>query len=378
MHFTVNLNEIKNLTKTAIRGIAKKTENVDLLNFKLEAKDNKLQVTAINEYFLIKVYIEADIVEEGIVYVNAKLLEDILKNIKGKTPLTCEKKEECLEIRFENSTFKIKEELVSDYPEFPNYEEEDWYELEAIELIESAKQVGFSISSNEERPILENVFLMTNKNMLEIVSSDAYRISNKRKRLETCSKDESLMVKGDSIIELGRVLANYKKSEIKNKFRIGLSKKYMIVNLPNGVMLLTLMNGDYFNHKNFFKVKDCDKIAFDKEGMLEILKKGKSLAKGLKDKNPIVDIDIKKEGIKVSVDVQGSNISEMLNINILSEAFNGGVISFNLNYLNDGISSIQCDRILMLYDKQNTPSIFEGVDNREYRYMLMPVVKYNN
>lgn len=374
MYFTVNLKDIKNATKSAIRGISKKAENKDLLNFKLEAKDSKLQIIAINEYFFMRIEIEADIVEEGTIFVDAKLLEDILKNIKGKSSLTCKKEGNYLEVKYENSTFNIRTETVNDYPDFPEYEEEAWYRIEATELTESTKQVGFSISNNEEKPILENVLIKTHDNMLDMVSSDGYRISNKRKMLESCSKDESILIKGDSFVELGRVLANYKKGEI----AIGISNKYMIVNLPNGVMLITLMSGEYFNHQNFFKTKDFNRVAFDKEKMLEVLKKGKSLAKGLKDKNPVVKLDITNDGIKLSVNIDESNISEVLESNVLTDDFHGEIVSFNLDYLNEGISSIQSDRVIMYFNKNNTPSIFEGLDNKEYKYMIMPIIKPNH
>lgn len=62
----------------------------------------------------------------------------------------------------------------------------------------------------------------------------------------------------------------------------------------------------------------------------------------------------------------------------ITDDFHGEIVSFNLDYLNEGISSIQSDRVIMYFNKNNTPSIFEGLDNKEYKYMIMPIIKPNH
>lgn len=369
MNFTVNLADIKKAIKPSIRAISKKVKNKELLNFHLKAKGESLYILASNELICIRVFISATIEEDGEICVDAKLFESILKNIKGKMDLTFKKEDNNLMLYFENSSLSINVTETINYPKYDIEDSYDGFEVNALDIIESIKQTSFCISKNEERPILENVLFDIDGKLLSIVTSDGYRIAHKKSIVNGCEQKEKTLINGESYIELGRVLSNYKKETLK----MCIYKDKIIVNVSNGVIFLTSEKGNYFDHNQFFNTNYNTKISFDKETIVEMLEKGNSIAKGMDIKNPSVAMSIVGEEISILAEIDNNNISGIVDGNLFTDESRDIDFSFNLNYLLSGLNSIDSDRIIISYNDNENPCILEGSDNKEYKYMLLPM-----
>ena len=174
----------------------------------IDATTGEIKLTANDMELGIETKIQGDIINRGIVAIDAKIFSEIIRKLPDNdvyietdenfvTTITCEK-----------AIFKIAGKSGEDFSYLPVVEKNKYIYMSQFTLKETIRQTIFSIADNN----VSNSVIMTgelfniSQNQLEVVSSDMHRISIRRVELKDSFDDIKVIVPGKTLSEIIKIL----------------------------------------------------------------------------------------------------------------------------------------------------------------------------
>lgn len=172
MKVNVLQNELANVVKIVKNGCEKAKILPVLQTIKIEAKDNKLFLTATNNINCIKATIDAEVEQEGSLCVNAQKLDDIISRLSDNILLI---KEDKLTIKSKKSKFQLS---YIDDKEFPIIPQRDFVENIVLDFKEFKNAIKSTIFTcvKENHSIYDSINLKIENNIIEFASTDGNRL----------------------------------------------------------------------------------------------------------------------------------------------------------------------------------------------------------
>ena len=173
----------------------------------IDATKGQITLTANDMELGIETVIEGEIIEKGIIALDAKIFLEMVRKLPDndvtietdssyKTIITCEK-----------ATFNIIGKSGEDFSYLPQIERSDSILLSQFTLKEVIRQTIFSIADNFTNKILTGELFEINGNLLKVVSSDGLRISLRRIELKNTYPDKKVIVPGKTLNEISKILS---------------------------------------------------------------------------------------------------------------------------------------------------------------------------
>ncbi|WP_180953807.1 DNA polymerase III subunit beta [Bacillus sp. M6-12] len=375
MKFTISKRQFANHIGQVLKGIPSKTNQPILKNFLIEVnkEKGKVFVTATDTVISIQSETEATTIEsDGKVCVDAKLLDGLLKKIKLKAKQDVEIgfyiEAGELVVEIDSSKTKLKIADPEEYPVIEWSEGESTFTINGDSFMESIKQVSFSTLKNESRPVLSGVLFKVEEGYLTMVSTDGHRMSLKMTSVEHLTENGESIIPVDSLAGIGKVLSSNKKSFM----NVFMSEKEAIFEVNGVRVLTTFMNGEFLNYKRIFGLKQSTRIMIDKEPLLAVLERASIFIP--KDKIALVSLKAEDDLLEINIASESGNVEETLDTNMIGQAIE---ITFNVSYLISALQAIKEDRVAFNLINAINPVILEGVGNKSYKHMLLPIKSQN-
>lgn len=124
----------------------------------------------------------AEVEEEGVITLPAKLLNDIIARLpEGEVTISYEEEEmeenPLVTINSLSGKFQLRGVKGEEYPELPVVEREEAFLLPVAALNEGLKGSLFAASNDETKQILTGVHLTRNLDTLEFAATDGHRLA---------------------------------------------------------------------------------------------------------------------------------------------------------------------------------------------------------
>jgi len=356
------LDKILFVSKTVIP----KTTNYILNGMVLEAEEN-LNLLCTDLETSIKSQIEAKILKKGRVVVPYKVLLNILRNFpEAKVNLEYVEEKNLLHINCENSNFSLNTLPIEEYPQFPEINKKNTFNIEVEKFKYITSKVQKSCSTDESRMILTGILVDVDKGNLKMVSTDSYRLS---------LVEESIKYEGENIkvVVPSRVLDNIVKSEFpKGDIEINTEENQIsfIIKEKSGgetTIISRLLTGRFPEYEKLLPKDFKHSIVIDKAKTLEVIRRISSISQ---DNIPLKLI-IGGGKINVSMNIRevGSS-SEDLEVAYGEEEIQ---IAFNPQFLIDGLSVMDGEKIIFSIVEPLKPVLLKPEKKDKSIYLLMPI-----
>ena len=136
------------------------------------------------------------------------MFADIIRKLPGnditittdetlKTRITCEK-----------SKFNIIGRSAEEFSYLPQIEHSDSIVISQYTLKETIKQTIFSISDNDNSPVMTGELFEINEDNLRVSSLDGHRISIRNVKLKNVYSSKKVIVPGKTLIEISRIISD--------------------------------------------------------------------------------------------------------------------------------------------------------------------------
>ena len=182
----------------------------------LSAEKGLLTLSSYNLEMGMKKEIYAACEEEGDIVINARLLAEILRKLRGiDVEIECDEKLFC-HIRSGEAVFDIMGMEATDFPEMPSLTDGETLIIDGEDFVEMVKGTIFAVSQIEgTRPILTGVNISVKNGILQFVAIDGYRLAIRRKIINIENEIE-FIVSGKALTEVVKLIEeNTEKIEIK-------------------------------------------------------------------------------------------------------------------------------------------------------------------
>ena len=329
----------------------------------IKAENGKITLTANDNDLGIETIIEGDIIEDGIIALEAKIFLEIIRKMPDYE-ISIETDEKCNTfITCEKAHFNIIGKTGDDFTYLPEVDRNDEIVVSQFTLKEVIRQTIFSISENDNNKIMGGELFEIDNDRLKIVSLDGHRISIRVTDLRNSYQPIKVIVPGKTLNEVYKILSGDADKDV----NISFSERHIIFEFDNTIVVSRLIEGNYFDVNQMISLDYETKVTIHKRDFLDCIDRATLLVKE-GDKKPII-IDIKDGVMELRINSQLGSMNEMIDI---SKEGNDLMIGFNPKFMIDALKAIDEDSIDIYFVNSKAPCIIRD-EEESFLYLILPV-----
>ena len=362
MKFRVQQNELNKHINIAQRGISNRSTLQILEGILIEAKDNKLKLTSTDLEISIETTLDANVIEEGKVVINSRIIGDIVKKlpndevffdiVNNKVNIKCQK-----------SDFNIISNPGDDYPELPIVIETSKFDIPQNILKTAIRQTSFTTSQDESRAVLTGVLFEIEDGILTFVSLDGYRLSMRKENIGV-KESLKLIVPARVLNELNKII-----EDSEEPISLAIANGQIIFTLKDTVIYSKLLEGQFFNYKDIVRTNHNTTVLVNRKNLLDSLERASLLAR--EQRANLVKLSITDDYLSIKSNSEIGDVFEK--IELIKKDGEDVNIAFNSRYLMDGVRVIDSDEIELNFVSSLNPCIMRAKDDEKYIYLVLPV-----
>lgn len=366
MKFNCNQKTLANKINIAQKAINSKTTIELLKGLLLTVKNNLLTITGYDNDISIETFMEVDVIEEGSIVINAKLIGEIIRKLPdGLLELKTDDSNNVY-IYCKNSKFMIKGISPSEFPEIKEVKYEKTYNLSQELLKNMIKKTVFARSLEMINPILTGELFEIENCKLNLAALDGYRLAVKASEIEgeDISKNDYLkvIINGQTLQDLNSLLTE------NGDVKVGVDDKNIIFMFDDTRIVARLMDGNFVDYKNLLPKEYNTLVTVNKRTLQESIERAALLFQT--EKNNLIKLSIKQNKLSITSNSENGAAYEEVNVEVEGNDLD---IAFNSRYMLDGIKNIDSEFLKMEFGGPINPCVIKPDSNQEYLYLLLPV-----
>lgn len=360
--------------KDTLRQAVGQTEKITAKNLSLpvlesvyiETGDNKFIVKSTNLDVGIEVSVPAKIEKKGSVAIPASLISGFLNAIPDNQIVRLEAVSGNLSVSTSKNSTLIKGFPTDDFPIIPKPEKEASFMINSTGFVEGIRSVSYSASLSEMKPEISSVYLHAGKGEIYFVSTDSFRLAEKKVNVPGVPEDLSLIIPYKNANEAARVF-----SDTDAVLEVGFNKNQIYIHSEDVYFTSRLFAGVFPDYRQIIPKDKKTEAVLLKKDLVDVLK----LSNVFTDKFNQIDIKIDPgDGI---FEINSKNQDKGENNAKIEAVLSGESISLSLNsrYISDCLGSIEDDSIAISFNGANKPVVFRGSSRKDFIYLVMPLNK---
>lgn len=329
----------------------------------VDCSENQIKLTANDMELGIETIIEGDILEKGIIALDAKIFLEIVRKLPDSditlatdssyhTTITCEK-----------AKFNIAGKSGEDFSYLPLIERNDSIIVSQFTLKEVVRQTIFSIADNENNKLMTGELFEINGNELKVVSLDGHRISIRKIVLKNEYTPKKVVVPGKTLNEISKILSGDTDKDV----TIFFTDKHIVFEFDNTTVVSRLIEGEYFRIDQMLSNDYETKVTINKKELLSCIDRATLLIKE-GDKKPII-INITDNSMELKINSTLGSMNEDIDIDKVGKDL---MIGFNPKFLIDALRVIDDEQITIYLVNPKAPCFIRDEENN-YIYLILPV-----
>lgn len=329
----------------------------------VDASRGVITLTANDMELGIETTIEGNIIEKGIIALDAKIFLEIVRKLPDnditietdnnyKTTITCEK-----------AKFNIIGKSGDDFSYLPAVEKEESISISQFTLKEVVRQTIFSISDNDNNKLMTGELFDIKGNELKVVSLDGHRISIRKIELKNEYSPRKVVVPGKTLNEISKILSGDADKDV----NIFFTSKHIVFEFDNTVVVSRLIEGEYFRIEQMLSNDYETKFVVNKKEFLNCIDRATLLVKE-GDKKPII-MNITDSNMELKINSIVGSMNEDIDIEKQGKDI---MIGFNPKFLIDALRVIDDENVTLYMMNPKAPCFIKN-DEQSYIYLILPV-----
>lgn len=329
----------------------------------IDASKGVIKLTANDMELGIETIIDGDIIEKGIIALDAKIFLEIVRKLPDnditietdasyKTTITCEK-----------AKFNIIGKSGEDFSYLPLIERNDSIIMSQFTLKEVVRQTIFSISDNDNNKLMTGELFDINGSEFKIVSLDGHRISIRKIQLKDNYSPKKVVVPGKTLNEVSKILPGDADSDV----TISFTPKHIVFEFDNTTVVSRLIEGEYFNVARMISNDYETKVKMNKKELLNCIDRATLLVKE-GDKKPII-MNITDASMELKINSIVGSMNEDIDIDKTGKDL---MIGFNPKFLIDALRVIDDEEVELYMVNPKAPCFIKNTEE-SYIYLILPV-----
>lgn len=331
----------------------------------LSAEKGLLTLSSYNLEMGMKKEIYASCEEEGDIVINARLLAEIIRKLKGiDVEVECDERLVC-HIRSGEAVFDIMGMDANDFPEMPSLTDGENLKILGEDFCEMVKGTIFAVSQIEgTRPILTGINISVKNNILQFVAIDGYRLAIRRKKVDI-DKDTEFIVSGKALNEVVKLI-----DETDEEIEIKVGKRLILFKIAGYIFISRLLEGEFVNFEKIIPTECKQSTVIDGDEIIDCVERVSLLINDTFS-TPI-RFSFTKDELFLSCATTLGRAKEKMNISLDGEEFEMGL---NSRYLLEALKACEGGKILFKFNGSNAGVTVTPAENKddEMLYLIMPM-----
>lgn len=335
-----------------------------LSGISFEALGSILTIRSTNLDLGLSIHIPVKVLKEGHVVVSAHVISQLLNSLSKEKSVTLELKEQTLSVDTSNTHSKITTLNGEDFPIIPEIGGGSNFAIPAKDLIQGLKSVIYAAAAGSIKPELSSICLIHEADTLVFVATDSFRLAEKRMKVKKIPNFTQILIPQKNSAEIIRIFDG-----IDEDISISIEDNQIAMRAGSIYLTSRTIDGSFPDYKQIIPKESASKAIVLKQDLITSLKTSlvfsdtfNQLRITVSPKNKLFEIESKNQDIgenkdTIDASIEGSDLS----------------VSVNHKYLTDGFSSTSSDSLSLSFAGEGKPIVIEGVGDKSFRYLLMPM-----
>ena len=329
----------------------------------IDATMDIIRLTANDMELGIQTEIEGEIIEHGMIAIDAKIFSEIVRKLPDNEIVIETDNNLQMTINCEKAKFDISGKSGDDFSYLPIIEKNETVTISQFTLKEVIRQTIFSIADNESNKLMTGELFEIQNGILRVVSLDGHRISIRKIELKEPCEDRKIVVPGKTLIEISKILSGEAESEVCMYF----TNNHIVFEFDNTIVVSRLIEGEYFKIDQMLSSDYETKVRINKRELLNCIDRATLLVKE-GDKKPII-INIGDEVMELRIKSQLGSMNEDIMIHKEGKDL---MIGFNPKFLIDALRVIDDEEVDLYLMNAKAPCFIKD-EAENYIYLILPV-----
>jgi DNA polymerase-3 subunit beta len=347
-------------------GIVERKQTMPILsNVLIERDSGKIRFTATDLEIQIatSIDVDSDLEINSAITVGGKKLQEILRILPDQSKVSIETKESKAQIRSNKSKFSLQTLPALDFPKLANQlADARKITINQLDLKKLLSSVQFAMAQQDVRYYLNGVLFVIEENKFRAVATDGHRLAYNAITVEEHSDKFEIIIPRKAIVELSKllgeddqaVLIEFSSQQLKASFSgIEITTKLIEGKFPDYQRVIP----NYFNHLSINRM--LVQQALQRAAILSN-EKFRGVRFVLTEKNLCI-ISNNSEQEEAQVEIETEYHGEAIDI------------GFNVNYLLDGLNSINTEMAIFSFGSPNSSILITSPEDLDFRYVVMPM-----
>ena len=329
----------------------------------IDASANEIKLTANDMELGIETVIEGEIVERGIIALDAKFFSEIVRKLPDndvviesddsfQTTITCEK-----------AKFNIVGKSGEDFSYLPYIEKNESISISQFTLKDVVRQTIFSIADNDTNKLMTGELFEVNENRLRVVSLDGHRISIRNIELKENYSPLKVVVPGKTLQEISKILTG----EAEDMVDIFFADNHILFEFDQTKVVSRLIEGEYFHIDQMLSSDYDTKVKINKREFLSCIDRATLLIRE-GDKKPII-LNIQDKSLQLKINSFIGSMNEEIEIEKEGKDI---LIGFNPKFFIDALRVIDEEEVTLYMVNPKAPCFIKD-DAGTFVYLILPV-----
>ncbi len=331
----------------------------------LQSGNDMLRIKSTNLDLGLIILIPIKDAPEAEILVPATTINSFIQNLpKSDNTVNLEHKESILSVTSKSTETTINTQPIDDFPSIPEVKSPKTFKMNSQDLIKGLNSVWFSTAISSVKPELSSVHIYSLENDLVFVSTDSFRLSEKKIHTKNSGDFESLLIPYKNVVEIIRIF-----DDVNEEITLFFEDDQLVIQSEEIYLVSRVIDGNFPDYKQIIPKETKTEVQVLKEDLIQSLKLSNIFSDNF---NQVVFSIMPKDGI-FEIQSNSKDVGETKNSLKMKATGDNIKISFNSKYISDCFSSIKSESILMKFDGPDKPMIVQGIDDSSFMYLVMPM-----
>ena len=345
------------------KAVVTKTSMPVLEGILMKTQENGLKMTGYDLEIGISTVIEANVVEEGTVIINARTFCDIIKHIPYEDViLEVDDKLQC-KIYCGDIEYFMTGINPKDYPELPTIINGKELTVSQAVLKDMVRKTIFSVSLNDIRMIMRGIKFEVSPGELKLVAIDAHRLAIRKEFIEYNGENLNFVVPAKTLAEAIKLIP-----DTDNFVTIGLGRQHIIFNIEGYTVVSRLLDGEFMNYTAILTTERNTVVRIKSKDMIESVERV-SLIITDRFKAPL-KMEFRNGEARISTATALGAANDRVDVSIDGDET---CIGIQARYVLDALRASEDEEVLMTIVNPLSPVCIVPTVGDAYTYLILPV-----
>ena len=327
------------------------------------ADEKGVKLTGYDLEIGIETTIEADVIEEGSVIINAKTFCDIIRHIPyDKIIFETDEKLQC-KIYCGDIEYYMTGISPKDYPELPVIINGKDIDISQKILKDMIKKTIFSVAVNDVRVIHKGIKFEIKPGEIRLVAIDSHRIAIRKEFIDYNGEELSFVVPAKTMGEIMKLIPDGD-----DFIKIGLGRRHILFEINGYTIISRLLEGEFMkyesiiptNYNTVVRTKTKDMISSVERVALIITDRFKAPLK----------LEFREDELKISTATALGTANDKLEVSVDGNDIEIGIQS---RYILDALRAGEEDEVLIGMVSPTNPVCIIPTTGESFLYLILPV-----